>query len=674
MPAIKNVKTPDLLITTPAEVSGLPVDADIRTLMINDTDDTTVLMTKDAITAFLNLATSASVAALEDARIDTASSTGRVENGSYFLDFALSDGGAASIDVTPLFSALVSALNSQSSSINQKNPTLIIKDGSGNVLAQGPTELIIQGAGATVTADGTVVTVDIDAGGPIRANWVFSTVDLSTLPNLVGHWDFSDSASLTLNGSTISQLTDKSATAAPMVQAVTVNQPTLLSSYANGLSVANFDGIDDFMTANSAGSVLDGTDSPFSVYAVLGSDELAATMVALGFGSSLNTTVGLYLGTTSGGFYNFHKRSGSSINSSLPVEADGKMHLIAVIHNGLSTDIWVDGYKCITGFSQNVSAIACDLLTLGAWTRSNGTSFFFNGVVGEVAVFAGLHDDASIKSVSGHLMKKWFDVVPNTDFVFSIGQSNMVGKAETTYAADLPTVLTGDGVKWDSASSAFIPIRDPIGDNFPKGGCLYSFARDWRAATGRSVCIVQEAKGATSLIPASGGASGTWKHDEPGSLYPAAVSVANNGLSTLSTDSIFSVNQIIVLWAQGETDAGALDAGTAGVDAATYEAFLTALFNALGTDLSTAPDLILVSELGFFNGTPDKEPAYAAIRAAQSAACTAVSVASVAFSGAKNFGVSGMSDTNHYTQISYNAMGSGLVQGGSPLALDPVGQ
>jgi hypothetical protein len=65
--------------------------------------------------------------------------------------------------------------------------------------------------------------------------------------------DAEDTASVTLNGSTVSQWSDKSGNNNHAVQATAANQPTYLNSGLNSKPTVSLDGTTDFMTANISG-------------------------------------------------------------------------------------------------------------------------------------------------------------------------------------------------------------------------------------------------------------------------------------------------------------------------------------------------------------------------------------------------------------------------------------
>ncbi|OBQ32885.1 MAG: hypothetical protein AN487_21545, partial [Anabaena sp. CRKS33] len=73
----------------------------------------------------------------------------------------------------------------------------------------------------------------------------------SNLGSALALWlDAEDAASITLNGSTVSQWNDKSGNARNVSQATAANQPTLTTSGLNGKPVLTFDGADWLFNAN----------------------------------------------------------------------------------------------------------------------------------------------------------------------------------------------------------------------------------------------------------------------------------------------------------------------------------------------------------------------------------------------------------------------------------------
>jgi hypothetical protein len=77
------------------------------------------------------------------------------------------------------------------------------------------------------------------------STWSFSPTSIS---GLAAWWDFSDPNNVTLNGSNISQVTDKSGAGRTATQSTSGNQPALTSNVLNGLSMATFNNSTSYMT------------------------------------------------------------------------------------------------------------------------------------------------------------------------------------------------------------------------------------------------------------------------------------------------------------------------------------------------------------------------------------------------------------------------------------------
>lgn len=85
---------------------------------------------------------------------------------------------------------------------------------------------------------------------------------LSSVSGIYAWYDFSDASTITLNGSTISQIKDKSGNGLHLTQATAANQPTLTANAMNGRSAATFTGNQYIMasTANDWKFLHYGTD------------------------------------------------------------------------------------------------------------------------------------------------------------------------------------------------------------------------------------------------------------------------------------------------------------------------------------------------------------------------------------------------------------------------------
>jgi hypothetical protein len=89
------------------------------------------------------------------------------------------------------------------------------------------------------------MSLGMSIGIPKNATSVWTPLLLS---NLAGWYDVSQSSGVVESGGTISQLSDLSGNARHLIQGSATKRPTLTVAGQNGLNVATFDGVDDFMT------------------------------------------------------------------------------------------------------------------------------------------------------------------------------------------------------------------------------------------------------------------------------------------------------------------------------------------------------------------------------------------------------------------------------------------
>lgn len=258
--------------------------------------------------------------------------------------------------------------------------------------------------------------------------------------------------------------------------------------------------------------------------------------------------------------------------------------------------------------------------------------------------------------------------------VIFAGQSNSIGWSQDPQI----TTVTTPGRAYDyrdaGATGAWLPIgRTMVGR--VQGGPQSAFTEAWTAgAGGVALCVSVAVNGATmidaSKTAQSGNAAtlgyeslggGTWDLTVgANSLYTQA-----NGAKVQIDKAIasaaangFVIRKRVVVWVQGETDAGA-NASTAN-----YTPRLVALIDRFVVDY--AIDGFLIAALGVASASPTA--AWANIRQGQvDAAAARPTVATMAFTDTPNFFAAGKNvagDSLHYTQQGYNEMGAGLAANG----------
>jgi hypothetical protein len=253
-----------------------------------------------------------------------------------------------------------------------------------------------------------------------------------------------------------------------------------------------------------------------------------------------------------------------------------------------------------------------------------------------------------------------------TTMVVFAGQSNAHG-----WAVDPQnSTAIANGLAYEVYPSGSDAVVVPLGitgfGRGGKGGAWRPFSAAWTAAFGGVALVVNAASGGSSIIDANkstqtgdgvGISGGTWDLAAgANSLYNLIAVPRINAARISAAANGFAIHKIIVVWVQGERDAG-----YGSLSQATYTAKLVELIDNFVADFGI--DGFFISALGT-NGASDYTSGSKVRNGQADAAASRSSVAAVAYEGAVDFYAAGwMVDTLHYTQAGYNAMGSGLVSG-----------
>lgn len=193
------------------------------------------------------------------------------------------------------------------------------------------------------------------AGRAVQAVPAAVTYDPLTLSPLFW-FDAADSASVTLNGSTVSQWNDKSGNGYHLTQGTAGSQPTYTSAGQNGRNIITFDGTSDTLSRSTTPTVT----QPFSVWIAMKWNALTAEQRLMMCGSNLqiylaptftmyagsnaavsggdSTSVPIVYGLVFNGSSSVARRNGSVISSSLAVGASSGSGLRVGSHDNLAAN------------------------------------------------------------------------------------------------------------------------------------------------------------------------------------------------------------------------------------------------------------------------------------------------------------------------------------------------
>lgn len=201
--------------------------------------------------------------------------------------------------------------------------------------------------------------------------------------------DAADAASVTLNGSTVSAINDKSGNGRHATQATAISQPTFTANGLNSRSVLSFIG-----TQRMTGS-LTGLSQPFAKFVVARANDTGANKNVFSFTATVNNnSTSLYFSPTEApSIY-----SGSIISSATPVTSTV---VLSAIFNGASSQLYANGSLVASG-NPGSSTYTGDY-NLGAFS---GGFDPMQGIIAEVLVYDGTAASTR-QQIERYLGAKW---------------------------------------------------------------------------------------------------------------------------------------------------------------------------------------------------------------------------------------------------------------------------
>jgi len=240
----------------------------------------------------------------------------------------------------------------------------------------------------------------------------------SNLGSALALWlDAEDAASITLNGSTVSQWNDKSGNARNVSQATAANQPTLTASGLNGKPVVTFDGADWLFNANPGAlirNVAGGTVAAVLNYTDAVSQRIPVTVMN-GTGAGVRFSTGLQ---TTGTTNIYSRRLDADASASLVTSPPAYTNGTSIIQVGVARysvgalDQFVNGVAGGTGTfpsSGNSSDTDSATLVLGGASTDDGVTLSNKmlGFVGEAVYTNTALSTADRERLEGYFAWKW---------------------------------------------------------------------------------------------------------------------------------------------------------------------------------------------------------------------------------------------------------------------------
>lgn len=227
------------------------------------------------------------------------------------------------------------------------------------------------------------------------------------LPNLALWLDAADSSTITLNGSTVSQWSDKSGNARHAVQATAANQPTYVTKGLNGRSIVSFDGSNDALSTNAYTS-----SNQVGWYAVMRLNAVGHYPMLLSKYQLSPSINGIeFRGVETTGFPSITgaaNNAGAGVLSppSVPVSNStslvNRFSILFGLNNVGTSTLHQDGVLIDTKTLSFTNAS----LPLVIGSRQGATNFM-NGLVCEVVETSGVTGALTRERIEGYLAWKW---------------------------------------------------------------------------------------------------------------------------------------------------------------------------------------------------------------------------------------------------------------------------
>jgi hypothetical protein len=220
--------------------------------------------------------------------------------------------------------------------------------------------------------------------------------------------DAADVATVTLNGSTVSQWNDKSGNSRHVSQATAGQQPTWNATGLNSKPTLVFDGSNDILLNQNAGSI--GVTN-ISMFVVMRYVSASAEDVPFGIGSTGSTGKVRCFYRSNGGTTQGFATWARDVISSLSTDTGGTHHIFeAVQGNSSSVSLFRDGVAA-TGnplaFPGTTDAVSFNGVSLGSLQGAAVGNYYSNVAISEAILIYSEASTDTRQRIEGYLAHKW---------------------------------------------------------------------------------------------------------------------------------------------------------------------------------------------------------------------------------------------------------------------------
>ncbi|MEE8058720.1 MAG: LamG-like jellyroll fold domain-containing protein [Pseudomonadales bacterium] len=271
--------------------------------------------------------------------------------------------------------------------------TVSIDNGIGSVPIDGS---------IVVTATGTT-TYTLTASG-LKPDSVASS-QITLQPSLVLWLDASVASTVIDVLGSVTQWSDNSDLAGHLIQNTSANQPTTGIASENGLNLISFDGVNDYLGTDS---LTFDPSSPHTIFCLLKAPNLGSDVSFLSFNTSAGEIAEQFILKSSREIKVEHQATGEQELADSSGWTDNTFTLLSIFADGASMRLYINGALQKT---VAVSLAAADEIRVGARVKSGSEEMFFEGDIGEIAIYNRELTETERLLQEGLLFSKW-GIVP----------------------------------------------------------------------------------------------------------------------------------------------------------------------------------------------------------------------------------------------------------------------
>jgi hypothetical protein len=226
----------------------------------------------------------------------------------------------------------------------------------------------------------------------------------TNLTNLAAWYDASNTSSISVSGSDVTQWNDLSGNNRHATQGTSTNRPKSGTRTMNGKNVIDFDGVNDLLINDSLSTPFIGEDVPFTFFAVLRSDSSSGGSP---FALTSTSIGGPYLWPYADVF--LIRDNGGGDGTTFTITGSNALSDLSVTYrsSGLNFTGWVN-QTLVRTQSYNAGFLSLNAGTIGGFRYAfTSGDFFFDGAIAELIFYSRELSLQEVASVQDYLKTKW---------------------------------------------------------------------------------------------------------------------------------------------------------------------------------------------------------------------------------------------------------------------------